>query len=100
LPTPGKADVVVTILRDRDSYEICFVEDKAFYDLAASKFDVINFGERATRGGDGNPPPIGEKISYNEVRVWVRVRVKVRVTGESDKRGRWKPTPYRGEDKL
>jgi catechol 2,3-dioxygenase-like lactoylglutathione lyase family enzyme len=26
LPTPGKADVVVTILADRDNYEICFVE--------------------------------------------------------------------------
>lgn len=26
LPTPGKADVVVTILADHDNYEICFVE--------------------------------------------------------------------------
>ena len=35
LPTPGKADVVVTILSSRsDEYEICFVEHAAFYDLA------------------------------------------------------------------
>lgn len=31
LPTEGKADVVVVILKDRDGYEICFVEDIAFY---------------------------------------------------------------------
>ena len=31
LPTEGKADVVVLILKDRDGYEICFVEDVAFY---------------------------------------------------------------------
>jgi thiol-disulfide isomerase/thioredoxin len=64
LPTPGKADVVVTILRDRDEYEICFVEDVAFYDLATPKYDIIDFIERATRGGDGAPPPIGEKIQH------------------------------------
>lgn len=53
LPTPGKADVVVTILVDRDGYEICFVEDEAFYALATPLYDVIDFAERATRGGDG-----------------------------------------------
>jgi hypothetical protein len=57
LPTPGKADVVVTILVDRDGYEICFVEDEAFYDLATPLYDVIDFASRATRGGDGAPPP-------------------------------------------
>lgn len=57
LPTPGKADVVVTILQDRDDYEICFVEDLAFYDLATPLFDVIDFADRAKRGGDGNPLP-------------------------------------------
>eukprot|EP00596_Hydrurales_sp_CCMP1899_P007001 CAMPEP_0119034434 /NCGR_PEP_ID=MMETSP1177-20130426/1415_1 /TAXON_ID=2985 /ORGANISM="Ochromonas sp, Strain CCMP1899" /LENGTH=384 /DNA_ID=CAMNT_0006991859 /DNA_START=284 /DNA_END=1438 /DNA_ORIENTATION=- len=57
LPTPGKADVVVTILSDPDGYEICFVEDKAFYDLATATYDVVDFEERASRGGDGNPPP-------------------------------------------
>ena len=57
LPTPGKADVVVTILVDRDGYEICFVEDEAFYELATPTYDVVNFEERASRGGDGNPPP-------------------------------------------
>ena len=43
LPTPGKADVVVTILVDRDGYEICFVEDKAFYDLAMPLYDVVDY---------------------------------------------------------
>lgn len=63
LPTPGKADVVVTILSDRDGYEICFVEDAAFYDLATPKYDVIDFAARASRGGDGAPLPRSEKIS-------------------------------------
>eukprot|EP00595_Chromulina_sp_UTEXLB2642_P000734 CAMPEP_0196764598 /NCGR_PEP_ID=MMETSP1095-20130614/6484_1 /TAXON_ID=96789 ORGANISM="Chromulina nebulosa, Strain UTEXLB2642" /NCGR_SAMPLE_ID=MMETSP1095 /ASSEMBLY_ACC=CAM_ASM_000446 /LENGTH=349 /DNA_ID=CAMNT_0042120597 /DNA_START=181 /DNA_END=1230 /DNA_ORIENTATION=+ len=58
LPTPGKADVVVTILADRDGYEICFVEDIAFYELATPLYDVVDFAERATRGGDGAPPPV------------------------------------------
>lgn len=66
LPTPGKADVVVTILRDRDDYEICFVEDIAFYDLATPKYDVIDFTDRASRGGDGAPPPVGDKIAHIE----------------------------------
>ena len=57
MPTPGKADVVVTILVDRDGYEICFVEDAAFYDLATPLFDVVDFVERATRGGDGHALP-------------------------------------------
>jgi len=55
LPTPGKADVVVTILQDPDGYEICFVEDDAFYDLATPKYDVIDWEERGSRGGDGVP---------------------------------------------
>jgi len=41
LPTPGKADVVVVILKDRDGYEICFVEDLAFYQLAEPTYEVI-----------------------------------------------------------
>ena len=64
LPTPGKADVVVTILRDRDDYEICFVEDLAFWDLATPKYDIIDFASRATRGGDGAPPPKGEGLKH------------------------------------
>ena len=64
LPTPGKADVVVTILRDKDEYEICFVEDIAFYDLATPKYDVIDFAERATRGGDGAPLPQQEALKH------------------------------------
>ena len=55
LPTPGKADVVVTILQDPDGYEICFVEDLGFYELAAPKYDVVDFAERGSRGGDGVP---------------------------------------------
>lgn len=51
LPTPGKADVVVTILGDPDGYEICYVEAVAFYQLAEPKYDVIDFASRATRGG-------------------------------------------------
>jgi hypothetical protein len=46
----------------------------------------LELGERATRGGDGNPPPIREKVSYNKMRV--RVRVRVRVRGERDEGGR------------
>ena len=56
MSTPGKADVVVTILRDRDEYEICFVEDKAFYDLATTKYDIIDFEASEKRGGDDAPP--------------------------------------------
>ncbi len=48
---------MVTILCDRDGYEICFVEDEAFYELATPTYDVIDFDERASRGGDGAPPP-------------------------------------------
>jgi thiol-disulfide isomerase/thioredoxin len=60
LPTPGKADVVVTILSDPDGYEICFVEDAAFYDLATPTYDVVDWILRASRGGDGAPPPKGK----------------------------------------
>jgi len=66
LPTEGKADVVVTILVDRDGYEICFVEDEAFYALATPLYDVIDFEERATRGGDGAPPPASEALGHEE----------------------------------
>jgi len=31
LKTEGKADVEVTILKDNDGYEICFVGDYGFY---------------------------------------------------------------------
>ncbi|CAB1109782.1 unnamed protein product [Ectocarpus sp. CCAP 1310/34] len=64
LPTPGKADVVVTILGDPDGYEICFVEAVAFYQLAEPKYDVIDFESRATRGGDGAAPPKSEKLQH------------------------------------
>ena len=57
LPTDGKADVVVSILGDRDGYEICFVEDIGYWDLANPLYDLIDWAERATRGGDGAPPP-------------------------------------------
>ena len=63
LPTPGKADVVVTILLDPDGYEICFVEDVGFYDLATPTYDVVDFDERATRGGDGVPLKRGRDVS-------------------------------------
>lgn len=65
LPTPGKADVVVTILADPDGYEICFVEDIGFYQLATPIYDVIDFQERASRGGDGAPPPGSKEISLD-----------------------------------
>lgn len=48
---------MVTILVDRDGYEICFVEDEAFYDLATPTYDVVDFAARAKKGGDGHPPP-------------------------------------------
>jgi hypothetical protein len=59
LPTPGKADVVAVILQDPDQYEICFVEEKAFYELATPKYDVINFVEREKNGADDAPPKEG-----------------------------------------
>lgn len=65
LPTPGKADVVVTILGDPDGYEICFVEAVAFYELAEPKYDVIDFDSRASRGGDGAAPPKSEKLQHS-----------------------------------
>lgn len=66
LPTPGKADVVVTILLDRDGYEICFVEDEAFYQLAEPKYDIVDFAYRASKGGDGNPLPKFAKEVHGE----------------------------------
>ena len=66
LPTPGKADVVVTILLDRDGYEICFVEDEAFYQLAEPKYDIVDFAFRASKGGDGNPLPKFTKEVHGE----------------------------------
>mmetsp|Transcript_20094 Transcript_20094/g.68117 ORF Transcript_20094/g.68117 Transcript_20094/m.68117 type:complete len:410 (+) Transcript_20094:19-1248(+) len=64
LPTPGKADVVVTILADPDGYEICFVEDVAFYQLAEPLYDVVDWAARTARGGDGAPPPQHEEIEH------------------------------------
>lgn len=66
LPTPGKADVVVTILLDPDEYEICFVEDVGFYDLATPTYDVVDFEERAQRGGDGVPLKRGRETSSED----------------------------------
>lgn len=59
LTTPGKADVVVTILADPDGYEICFVNEDGFYDLCSLKpgDDYIDWEERASLGGDGHKPP-------------------------------------------
>lgn len=37
LKTEGKADVIVIILKDRDGYEICFVEEAGFHDLCTTK---------------------------------------------------------------
>lgn len=65
LLTPGKADVVVTILGDPDGYEICYVEDVAFYQLAEPKYDVIDYAARAARGGDGAAPPKAEKLKHS-----------------------------------
>jgi thiol-disulfide isomerase/thioredoxin len=62
LPTPGKADVVVTILADPDGYEICFVGDVGFYDLAKPLYDRVDWGLRAARGGDGAAPPKVAKL--------------------------------------
>jgi thiol-disulfide isomerase/thioredoxin len=82
LPTPGKADVVVTILQDRDGYEICFVEDLAFYQLAEPKYDVVDFAFRASRGGDGNPLPKAAKLppieGVAEVADWETLQSKLR----------------------
>lgn len=64
LPTPGKADVIVTILSDPDGYEICFVGDIGFYDLATPLYDRVDWGLRAARGGDGAAPPMaGKKLA-------------------------------------
>jgi thioredoxin 1 len=84
LPTPGKADVVVTILQDRDGYEICFVEDVAFYDLATPKYDVIDFPARALRGGDGAPPPAVDAIEHGgEIIELTDAQEAEKIVGES-----------------
>jgi len=57
LPTPGKADVFVTIFADPDGYEICFVGDVGFYDLATPLYDLVDWKLRVARGADGAPPP-------------------------------------------
>lgn len=59
LQTPGKADVVVTILQDPDGYEICYVNEDGFYDLSATKpgDDFVDWDSRAYYGADGNLPP-------------------------------------------
>jgi len=62
LPTPGKADVVVTILADPDAYEICFVGDVGFYDLATPLYDLVDWKLRASRGAYGAPPPKTKKM--------------------------------------
>jgi hypothetical protein len=45
-------DACVCIFR---SYEICFVEDIGFYELATPTYDVVDWADRASRGGDGVP---------------------------------------------
>eukprot|EP00948_MAST-09A_sp_MAST-9A-sp1_P001310 g1310.t1 len=59
LPTEGKADVEVCILKDRDNYEICFVGRPGFDELctAAPGDDYVDWKWRASKGGDGHPPP-------------------------------------------
>ena len=54
LPTPGKADVVVVIVQDRDDYEICFVGEAGFNDLSAPAegADRIDWEARRENGGD------------------------------------------------
>lgn len=54
LPTPGKADVVVVIVQDRDDYEICFVGEAGFNDLSAPQegADAIDWEARAENGAD------------------------------------------------
>lgn len=42
-------------------YEICYVEDIAFYELATPKYDVIDWNYRASKGGDGVPLPKGRQ---------------------------------------
>jgi len=56
LETPGKADVEVVILTDRDGYEICFVGEVGFNDLSKpfDGADYINWEERTEYGGDKN----------------------------------------------
>lgn len=67
LTTPGKADVVVTILADTDQYEICFVGDVGFYDLATPLYDLVDWKLRAGRGADGAPPPHKQKRAAEAV---------------------------------
>ncbi|MFN3817240.1 VOC family protein, partial [Brevundimonas sp.] len=51
----AQADVEVTILADRDGYEICFVGEAGFDDLSFAKpgDELIEWAARAARGGDG-----------------------------------------------
>ena len=67
LPTPGKADVVVTILADPDAYEICFVGDQGFYDLATPQYDLIDWHLRESRGADGAPPPRHDPLPSSSI---------------------------------
>jgi hypothetical protein len=52
LETPGKATVEVTILQDRDSYEICIVGAEAFFELCKPipGGDFIDFDQRKSNG--------------------------------------------------
>eukprot|EP00128_Syssomonas_multiformis_P013133 Colp12_sorted_trinity150504_noHs@35514 len=54
LTTPGKADVQVVILVDRDGYEICFVGEVGFNDLSTTKpgDEVIDWETRKGNGAD------------------------------------------------
>lgn len=86
LPTPGKADVVVTILADPDGYEICFVGDIGFYDLATPLYDRIDWGLRAARGGDGaEPPKPAEKLIAAEAMHVVKESSEVAKLSEASK---------------
>ena len=60
LPTPGKADVVVTILSDPDGYEICFVGDIGFYDLATPLYDRVPADGAAAEVGGTKGAPLSE----------------------------------------
>eukprot|EP00744_Colponema_vietnamica_P018701 GILI01026401.1.p1 GENE.GILI01026401.1~~GILI01026401.1.p1 ORF type:complete len:342 (-),score=84.83 GILI01026401.1:47-994(-) len=58
LDTPGKATVEVVILKDRDGYEICFVEELGFVDLSTTKEgdDFIDWAARDEKLNASAPP--------------------------------------------
>ena len=63
--------MVVTILQDRDGYEICFVEDVGFAELSRPTYEKIDWDGRSRRGGDGSALPVSVPVHSSSGHVMI-----------------------------